>query len=71
MMVVVERTEALMPHDVESKSLRDPLYRKVAKLLQFKSIHNYSLFTLHFSLASRREAPKYSSVLVYSPVWAE
>ena len=33
--VVVERAERLVPHDAESKSLRDPLNGEVAKLLKF------------------------------------
>ena len=37
--VVVERTERLVAHHPQSEPLRDPLYRKVAKLLQFKLIH--------------------------------
>ena len=40
MMVVVERTERLVPSDLESESLRDPLDGKVAKLLKFMIFHN-------------------------------
>ena len=40
MMIVVERAEALMPRNLESKSLCDPLYREVAELLQFILIHD-------------------------------
>ena len=40
MMVVVKRTEALMPTDMESESLCDPLNGQVAELLKFYSIHN-------------------------------
>ena len=43
MMVVVKRAEAFMPLYMESKSLRDPLNGQVAKLFDFKSIHNYEL----------------------------
>ena len=43
MMIVVERAEALMSCNLESKSLCDPLNRQVAELLQFKLIHNYEL----------------------------
>jgi hypothetical protein len=43
MAVLVKRAEAFMPHHVESKSLRDPLNGQVAKLFDFKSIHNYEL----------------------------
>ena len=43
MVVVVERTQSLMPLDSQSEPLRDPLNGQVAKLLQFKSIHNYEL----------------------------
>ena len=57
MAVLVKRAEAFMPLYMESKSLRDPLNGQVAKLFDFKSIHNYSL-------------RRYSSVLVYSPVSA-
>ena len=39
MMVVMERTQALMSRNLESKSLRDPLDGKVAKLLKFKLVH--------------------------------
>ena len=35
MMVVMKRAECLMPHHMESKSLRDPLNGQVAKLLKF------------------------------------
>jgi hypothetical protein len=35
MMVIVERTERLVPHDLHSKSLGDPLNGKVAELLKF------------------------------------
>ena len=38
-LVVMKRAEALVPPDPESKSLCDPLYREVAKLLKFKLIH--------------------------------
>ena len=38
-MVVVERAQAFMSHDLESKSLRDCLNGQVAKLLKFKLIH--------------------------------
>jgi hypothetical protein len=34
MMVVVERAQRLVPRDLESESLRDPLNGKVAKLLK-------------------------------------
>ena len=40
MMVVVERTQRLVPHDLESESLCDPLNREVAELLKFYSIHS-------------------------------
>ena len=40
MMIVMKRTQAFMVAHVESKSLRDPLDGKVAKLLQFESSHN-------------------------------
>ena len=40
-MVVVKRTQAFMSHNLESKSLRDPLNGKVAKLLKFKLFHNH------------------------------
>ena len=43
MMVVMKGAQRLMPHHVESKSLRDPLNGQVAKLFDFKSIHNYEL----------------------------
>ena len=39
MMVIVERTERLVPHDLHSKSLGDPLNRKVAELLKFIIFH--------------------------------
>ena len=35
MMVIVERTEGLVPHDLHSKSLGDPLDGEVAELLKF------------------------------------
>ena len=35
MVVIVERTKALMPHYLESKSLCDPLNGLVAELLKF------------------------------------
>ena len=38
--IVVERTEALVPHDVHSKSLGDPLNGEVAELLKFKLVHH-------------------------------
>jgi hypothetical protein len=34
-MVVVERAQAFMSRNLESKSLRDPLNGQVAKLLKF------------------------------------
>ena len=43
MVVVVEGAEAFVPADAESESLRDPLNRKVAKLLKLKLIHNQTL----------------------------
>ena len=43
-MIVVERTEALMPRNLESKSLGDPLNGKVAELLKFFTIHIFLLF---------------------------
>ena len=39
MMVIVERAEALVPHNPKSESLRDSLNREFAKLLKFKLIH--------------------------------
>ena len=39
-MIVMEWAEALMSRNLESKSLRDPLNGKVAKLLKFYSVHN-------------------------------
>ena len=39
MMIVVERTQALVPHHPESKSLCDPLNRQVAELLKFILFH--------------------------------
>ena len=50
MMVIVERTERLMPHDLHSKSLGDPLDGEVAELLKFLSIHNYELCTMNYAL---------------------
>ena len=41
MMVVMERTQAFMSHNLESKSLRDPLNGQVAKLLKFILFHHY------------------------------
>ena len=35
MMVIMERTERLVPHNLHSKSLGDPLNGKVAELLKF------------------------------------
>ena len=35
MMVIVERTERLVPHNLHSKSLGDPLDGEVAELLKF------------------------------------
>ena len=43
MAVLVKRAETFMPLYMESKSLRDPLNGQVAKLFDFKSIHNYEL----------------------------
>ena len=43
MAVLVKRAEAFMPLYMESKSLRDCLNGQVAKLFDFKSIHNYEL----------------------------
>jgi hypothetical protein len=40
MMVVVERTKALVPLHLESESLCDPLNGKVAELLKFILFHN-------------------------------
>ena len=40
MMVVVKGAQRLMPHHMESKSLRDPLNGQVAKLLQFILFHS-------------------------------
>ena len=42
MMIIVERTEALVHPYLESQSLCDPLNWKVAELLQFKLIHKNS-----------------------------
>jgi len=65
-MVIVERAQAFMSRNLESKPLRDPLNGKVAKLLKFKLIHNYQLSIINCQLPF-----KYSSVLVYSPVSQE
>ena len=65
MMIVVKRTQALMPLDSQSKPLRDPLNGQVAKLLKFKLIHNCQLSIVNYQLR------RYSSVFVYSPVWFE
>jgi hypothetical protein len=46
--VVVERAEALVSRNRESKSLRDPLYGEVAELLKFLSIHNSCLYYQEF-----------------------
>ena len=43
MMVVVERAEAFVALNPESKSLCDPLNREVAELLKFNRIHNQTL----------------------------
>ena len=43
MVIVVEGAEAFVALDPESKSLRDPLDGKVAKLLQFILFHNCQL----------------------------
>jgi hypothetical protein len=51
MIVRMERAQALMSRNLESKSLCDPLYREVAELLQFNSIHVlYSLELRGYSL---------------------
>ena len=39
--VVVEGAEGFVLPELEPQPLRDPLNGKVAKLLQFKLIHNY------------------------------
>ena len=46
MMVIVERTERLVPHNLHSKSLGDPLNRKVAELLKFIFFHILANFSL-------------------------
>ncbi len=47
-MVVMERTEAFMSRNLESKSLCDPLNGEVAELLKFEFIHTISLlFTVY------------------------
>ena len=51
MMVVVERTQALMPLDSQSEPLRDPLNGQVAKLLKFKLIHNCQLSIVNYQLS--------------------
>ena len=66
MMVVVERAQAFMSRNLESKSLRDPLNGQVAKLLKFEFIHNYQLSIINCQLPFR-----YFSVFVYSPVSLE
>ena len=43
MVVVVERTERLVPHHPHSEPLRDPLDGKAAKLLQFILFHKKTL----------------------------
>ena len=48
MMVVVEGTEALVPHDMESKSLCDPLNGEVAELLQFVLFHQHQALRFSF-----------------------
>ena len=50
MVVVVERAQRLVPHHLESESLRDPLDGQVAKLLKFKSIHNNYELCKYFSV---------------------
>jgi hypothetical protein len=42
--VIVERAKALVSRNLESKSLCDPLYREVAELLKFYSIHRNNSF---------------------------
>jgi hypothetical protein len=43
MMVIVERTKGLVPHDLHSKSLGDPLDGEVAELLKLRIIHHNQL----------------------------
>lgn len=38
--VIVERTQRLMPHNIQSEALRNPLNRKAAKLIKFKSVNH-------------------------------
>ena len=77
MMVVVERAEALVTRHLESESLRDPLNRKVAKLLKFKLIHHVISLFYNFTILQfngqivNGQMVKYSLVFVYSPVWFE
>jgi len=66
-MVAMEGAQTFMSRNLESKPLRDSLNGKVAKLLKFFLIHFQSSifdFQSFFNL-------RYSSVLVYSPVWFE
>ena len=55
-MVVVERAEAEVSRNLESKSLRDPLNGEFAELLKIELVHG------HLAL-------RYSFVLVYTPIW--
>ena len=43
MMVIVERTKGLVPHDLHSKPLGDPLDGEVAELLKLRIIHHNQL----------------------------
>ena len=48
--VVMKRAEALVAHHPQSESLRDPLNRQVAKLLQFKFINHVILRFYYFTI---------------------
>ena len=75
MVVVVERTQGFVLHDLESKSLRDPLNGQVAKLLKFEFIHDVlsRIRELENSYIIHQTSDffRYSSVFEYSPVWFE
>ena len=67
MMIVVERTERLVPFDRQSKSLRDSLNGEFAKLLKLDSIQTFFTCLPFYFFTVKR----YSLVLVYSPVCSE
>ena len=75
MIVCMKWAKGLMVRDLESKALCDSLNGEFAELFKFfffhnDSVKNWRIFTSYI-LPLTSDIFRYSSVLLYSPVWFE